>query len=217
MKRVVTLLLVIGALLAVQAGATVVTSIPGGTVIPMPNMNYFGPGPQTFGTTNLVTWSSSNVSHQGGSVFGYSNGYGFGSNGTWDGSLGPMAGVNDIYLFYGVSDSMVFSFAQPVTAVGGFINYYPDAITTPTTIAVYDASWNLIESYNLSFSTGGGVNSGFFYGFQETTPIKYFTLTDNYVGITNLTVSSVPEPGTLTLIGTGLLGAFGVVRRRFSR
>ena len=216
-KFVAPLLALMGALLVVQAGATVVTSIPGGTVIPMPVLNYFGPGPQTFGTTNVVTWSSSNASNQGGSVFGYTGGYGYGSNGFWDGALGPMAGVNDSFIFYSASDTMVFSFATPVTAVGGFINYYPDGITTPTIMAAYDASWNLIESYNLSFSTGGGANTGFFYGFQETTPIKYFTLTDNYVGITNLTVGSVPEPGTLTLIGTGLLGAFGAVRRRMGK
>jgi hypothetical protein len=213
-KAAAPLLLILTALLAVQAGATVVTSIPGGTVIPMPVLNYFGPGPQTF---SGVTWSSTNASTQGGSVFGYTGGYGFGSNGSWDGSLGPMAGVNDANVIYGVTDTMAFSFATPVMAVGGFINYYPDAITTPTVIAVYDSSLNLIESFTLSFSTGGGTNSGFFFGFQETTPISQFTLTDNYVGITNLTVASVPEPGTLTLIGTGLIGAFGLIRRRMGK
>jgi hypothetical protein len=55
-----------------------------------------------------------------------------------------------------------------------------------------------------------------FYGFQESTKnISYFTLTDNYIGITNLTVGSVPEPGSLLLVGTGLLGVIGYGRRRF--
>lgn len=212
MKKYIVPLLLLVSLIVVQAGATVVTSIPGGTVIPMPVMNYFGGGPITFGPG--VTWSSSNTTFQNGSVFGYTGGYSYGSNGGWTGALAPMAGLNDINEFYGVTDTMVFAFASPVSAVGGFLNYFPDGIITPTVIAVYDSSSNLIESFTLSFSTGGGLDTGFFYGFQETTPIKYFTLTDNFIGITNLTTSAaVPEPSSLMLIGTGLLGAVGYRRR----
>ena len=76
-----------------SAQAALVTSLPGGTVFPMPAIGYFGPGPQSFGPG--ITWSSTNSSHQGGSVFGYTGGYGFGGNGYWDGSIGPMAGLND--------------------------------------------------------------------------------------------------------------------------
>ena len=39
------LLVVVAALMVVQAGATVVTSIPGGTVITMPAINYLWWGP----------------------------------------------------------------------------------------------------------------------------------------------------------------------------
>jgi hypothetical protein len=201
-------------LLALQAGASVVTSIPGGTVIPMPAINYFGSGPQTFGTTNPVTWSSSNAFNQGGSVFGYTGGYSYLGNGSWDGSLGPMAGLNDSKDFFLVTDTMEFTFASPVSAVGGFLNYAPGS-SNPTTIAVYDVHGNLIESFNLMFLTGGGANTGAFYGFQENGAIiKSFTLSDNFIGITNLTAASVPEPSSLLLIGTGLLAAIGSGRRR---
>jgi len=212
MKRLFAAVFVAVLLTVAQAGASVVTSIPGGTVIPFPAVNYFGGGPQTVATG--VTWSSSNATNQGGSVFGYTGGYGFLGNGFWDGALGPMAGLNDSTDFYGVTDTMTFAFATPVAAVGGFLNYAPGS-NNPTTVAVWDSLGNLIESYNLTFLTGGGTDSGAFYGFQESTAnISYFTLTDNYIGITDLTTGSVPEPGSLLLVGTGLLGVIGYSRRR---
>ncbi len=199
------------------AGATVVTSIPGGTVEAMPNVNYIGPGPQTFGSG--ITWSSTNASNQGGSVFGYTGQYGFSGNGYWDGALGPMAGVNDSYDAWGVTDTMTFSFSTPVAAVGGFLNYVPGG-STPTVIAVYNTMGTLIESYDLTFLTGGGADTGRFFGFSESSAnIGSFTLTDNYVAITDLTVSgtpvSTPEPASLGLFAASLAAlAFALSRRK---
>jgi hypothetical protein len=215
-KKLTTALLpMLFLLLIVQARAGVVTSLPSGTVVPMPGIGYLGPGPQVFG--GGITWSSTNAANQGGSAFGWAGGYGFGINGGWYGSL-VMAGLNDAFYAYGVSDTMTFAFPAPVAGVGGFLNYIPDG-PTPTTIAVYDSAHTLIESFNLTFLTGGDDNTGAFYGFLEASPtISYFTLTDNYVGITNLTVqgsaSAVPEPASLLLLGSGALVLIGALRRR---
>lgn len=216
MRKFVLLFLVFTALIVAQAGASVVTSIPGGYVFTLPAVNSFGGGPQTVAPG--ITWTSTNVNTSCGtggcgSVFGFTGLYGFGFNGDWTGALGPMAGLNDSTDFYGASDTMTFSFASPAFAVGGFLNYYPNS-SNPTTIAVWDSMGNLIESYDLTFNTSGANDTGAFYGFQETSPIiSYFTLTDNYIGITGLT-AVIPEPSSLLLIGAGLLGIVGYGRRR---
>lgn len=206
---------------AVAAKAGVINSISGGTTYSMPTLNDFGPGPQTF---SGITWSSTNATGQGGSVFGYTSTYNFAANGDWS-NFTPMAGLNCATVNVPSSslcspgNSMTFALSSPVTAVGGFINYAP-GYGTPV-IAVYNSSDTLIEQTTLSFSTGGATNSGMFFGFQESTAnIAYFTLSGAYIGITDLTTSnSVPEPATLALFAAGLagLGLAMALRRRARR
>jgi hypothetical protein len=186
--------------------ATVITSIPDGTVILMPAVNYqpidYRGGQQTFGTPS-ITWSTQHSN----SVFGWTLGYGFGSNGYWDSNL----------VMAGAASEMTFAFSVPVNAVGGFINFAPG----PQMIAVYDTAHNLIESYDPNLSIGGTrtsfADSVFFIGFSESTPIAYFELTGTFIGITTLTVSAVPEASTWAMIIVGFLGIGFMARRTKSQ
>lgn len=204
-------------LMSIGASGAVVTSWNGGTVQTFPVLEYQGPGPITFGPG--ITWSSTNASNQAGSLFGFTFNYSFLGNGFW--SFFDMAGLNDSRQHYGVTDTMTFAFSTPVRSVGGFLNYVPPPDSdTPTTIAVWDSMGNLIESFNLNFLLGQYcINCGVDLGFYESTAdIAYFTLTDNYIGIANLTTnfSAVPEPSSLALVSCGILALAAGVRRKFN-
>ena len=186
------------------AHAVPVTSLPAGTVYPFAVENYFGIGPKVVAPG--ITWSADDSN----SVYGYAGAYGFAGNGGWSGL--SMIGSNT-----GAS-SMRIDFASPVAGVGAFMNYAPDFGSTPT-IAVYDSSNVLLESYTLSFATGGGSNTGEFHGFLEgTSNISYLTLTGSYIGAANLSVQTVavpvPEPETYALMLAGLAAIGFVARRR---
>ena len=202
LKKIVVALGMAAGAIASAAHAAPVTSLPGGTVIPMAPLNLFTAGPivQAPG----IVWSSGSSE----SVFGYIDRYGFVSNGEWSG-LPAMVGTND------GTTTMEYAFSTPQFGVGGTLNYAPGFGDDPT-ISVFDSTHALIESSVLSFSTTG---AGEFHGFLESSAsIAYFSLAGSYIGLRDLTIQTpnpIPEPETyaMMLAGLGLLG-FAARRRK---
>jgi len=173
---------------------------------PIP-INTFSPGPLFFTASNgdSIRYDSTNPA----SVINYSGGYGFSSNGFWN---IPMAGLNSS------SGYMDFTFIDgPVSAAGGFLNWAPNTyIPDEMFIAALDGAGNVLETYGLNFSTGGGTNTGSDYFIQRSTAdIASLRLGDSYVGIANFTFDDASPmaavPGPLHLLGVG--AAFGYSRK----
>jgi len=218
MKKVLILTLIAVSifLFSGESSASLISSIadPNG-VVTFSDYNVdwiWGAGPQQVG--NLVgediAWSSTNS----GSVIG-SGGYGLDQNGTWDNARVGYVGLNTSY------GTMRFDFNSGlVNSVGGFVNYATGyssyGVATIYALGIND---EVLESYALDISTPYEYNAGEFWGIsRESADIKAFALSNAYIVLDDLTyqrgASVVPEPATMTLLGSGLLGLIGFRRKR---
>jgi hypothetical protein len=181
-----------------HAQAAVVSSLPGATSYAIAPLNEFTAGPVAIAPG--ITWSAGSPN----SVYGWTGGYGFGSNGVWSGV--PMIGTNT------PTSSMRIDFTTAVSGFGAFFDYLPDY--QPTSISAYDADGDLLDTTKLTFHTGNASNSGQFIGFKEgSADISYVTMTGSYIGARSLQATAVPEPANAALLLAGL-GAVGLLARR---
>jgi hypothetical protein len=97
---------------------------------------------------------------------------------------------------------------------GGYILYTSTAGITPVTLG---AGTYYLELYNAVASSGVSVfwdeNNGPSTAYENDTTGPIGSETFAIYG----TSAATPEPGTMIMFGTGVLGLLGAARRRFSR
>jgi hypothetical protein len=107
-----------------------------------------------------------------------------------------------------------YSFASPITAFGLWLTGVQTVFTTSFTLTFNDGT---AQTLNLPINVDGGTTC---YGFTDTAAFSSITITnlsDDAWGqddVSYSSPSSVPEPSSLLLLGSGVVGLAGLPRRK---
>ncbi|HVP56310.1 MAG TPA: PEP-CTERM sorting domain-containing protein [Candidatus Eisenbacteria bacterium] len=179
-------------------GATMIPGLVGSTVI-----DFESPAPGTYTT---LTLSGVTFTPDSGNLMWVDAAYA-GNYNTWGQSLHNNYDPQSFNV-------LTINFNGITTGFG----FFWGASDTAWTLTAYDSSSNPIESYVLPIT--GPSNAGDFVGLLDPG-IAWATLAgtgSDYIFVDNFefnpTGSTIPEPGSLFLLGSGIVGIAGVFRRK---
>ena len=144
----------------------------------------------------------------------------------WNGNLPSGMGVvyNGVTTLGNTPGGILASFNSPVFGAGAWIQDDPYGLFTAT-IELFDSSFNLLGTFSAPGNSDTNPADALFIGaYDSTADVSYalFDTNDDNFGIGTMRLKTsqtgtTPEPSTLVLLGSAVLGVAGTVRRRMAR